>query len=98
MYEEMKRILFDERNSQLITLKNEEGKEVKFLQSYATVLENEIYCILSPTVVVKDIRNKAGLVFKLLSTGELEYEANSEVSSRVFSKYYADISVRRDKA
>ena len=48
MYEEMKKILFDEKSSRLITLKNESGKEIKFLQIYATVLEGEIYCILSP--------------------------------------------------
>lgn len=95
MYEEMKKILFDEKSSRLITLKNETGKEIKFLQIYATVLEGEIYCILSPSVVVSDIKNKTGLVFKLLNTGELVC-ANAEISSRVFNSYYVDLS-RKDR-
>ena len=95
MYEEMKKILFDEKSSRLITLKNEAGKEIKFLQIYATVLEGEIYCILSPSVVVNDIKNKTGLVFKLLNSGELVC-ANAEIASRVFNSYYVDLS-RKDR-
>ena len=99
MYEEMKRILFDidEKNSRLITLKNEAGEEVKFLQVYAMVWGNEIYCILSPAVVVKNTKNKSGFVFKLLSTGELKFEDNAEISSEIFRNYYADLSGKRDK-
>ena len=97
MYEEMKRILFDEKGSRLITLKNEAGEEIKFLQVYATVWGNEIYCILSPAVVVSNIKNKSGFVFKLLSTGELKFENNAEIASRIFSNYYADLSGKREK-
>ena len=97
MYEEMKRILFDEKGSRLITLKNEAGEEIKFLQVYATVLGNEIYCILSPAVVVNNIRNKSGFVFKLLNTGELKFENSAEISSQIFSNYYADLGGKRDK-
>lgn len=97
MYEEMKRILFDEKGSRLIALKNEAGEEIKFLQIYTTVLENDIYCILSPTVMVNDIKNKTGFVFRLLNTGELVCETNAEISSLVFSKYYSDLRGKRDK-
>ena len=95
MYEEMKRILFDEKSPRLIALKNEAGKEIKFLQIYATVLEGEIYCILSPSVIVNGIKNKTGLVFKLLDTGELVC-ADPEISSQIFNSYYADLS-RKDR-
>lgn len=97
MYEEMKKILFDEKSTRLITLKNENGEEVKFLQVYATVSDGEIYCILSPVLVLDNAKNKTAIVFKLLSTGDLKCEGDAEISSRIFDSYYADISGKREK-
>ena len=95
MYNEMKKILFDEKGSRVLVMKNEDGEEVKFLQVYAVVLENDIYCILSPTVIVNDIKSKTGFVFRLLESGELVCETDTKTISAVFEKYYADLS-RKD--
>ncbi len=97
MYEEVKRILFDEKRSGMIVLENEAGKAVKFLQSYATVFESEIYCIVSPVVVVDNVTHRTGFVFKLLKTGELVYETDKNISSQIFNKYYSELSEKRDK-
>ena len=98
MYNEMKKILFDEKRSGLITLENEGGERLKFLQVYATVLDDEVYCILSPAVVVSNIENNTALVFKLLSSCRVRFENDAEISNRVFSRYYSDLNARREKS
>ena len=98
MYDEMKKILFDDKSSDPISLQNENAQELKFLQVYATVFENEVYCILSPTVLVGDSDNRSALVFKLLPNGNLRCETNAKISAEIFNEYYSDLNARRDKA
>lgn len=94
MYEKMKSILFDATNSSPITLRNGEGKEIKFLQIYATTVEDDIYCILSPLVTVENIKPRTGFVYKLQSDGALALEDKRELSSAVFKSYYSALSAK----
>ena len=66
-------------------------KKLNFSRYMLRFFENEIYCILFPAIVVSDVGNRMWLVFKLVSTGELQCESNAESASAIFDNYYADI-------
>lgn len=91
-YERVRGILFDEKNTMPIRLKNGDDKEVDFFHVYSTLIGDDIYCILSPLVELTGVKCCIGMVFRLTSTGDIVYEQDTKISSAVFNSYYDEIS------
>ena len=83
-------ILFDESNMQAVEMVNERGECVKFSQVFATVYNEEVYCILAPINEVKGLDRNVALVFKV-DEECARFVNNEEICTEVFNMYYQSL-------
>ena len=89
--------LFDEDNTDPISLFNEKGEEVQFEQIALIPLEEDIYAILKPMKEIEGVGEDEALVFEIKETEEdaetgehsefLELVGDIDIIDRVFEVY-----------
>lgn len=84
-------ILFDESNFSEIVLNNQSGKRIRFGQVYATVMDDTIYCILSPIDKIEGVERDSALPFRMGRCGELKAVRDRRLAGRLFESYYASL-------
>ncbi len=89
-------ILFDDTDMSEIVLKNREGKRIRFGQVYATIMEENICCILSPIDVIEGVAPDSALPFRMGEDGELKV-ADRTFADRLFEKYYLFLEKQSEK-
>lgn len=84
-------MLFDENNSENITLFNEDGEAIEFEQVALIPLSETVYVILKPANPMSGIAEDEALVFAVETVdGEecLTILEDDEMVDRVFEEYY----------
>jgi uncharacterized protein YrzB (UPF0473 family) len=89
--------LFDEDNTDPISLFNEKGEEVKFEQIALIPLEEKIYAILKPMKEIEGVGEDEALAFEIVETEEdaetgehseyLELVGDIDIIDKVFEVY-----------
>lgn len=89
--------LFDEDNTDPISLYNEKGEEVQFEQIALIPLEEKIYAILKPMKEIEGVGDDEALAFEIVETEEdaetgehseyLELVGDIDIIDKVFDVY-----------
>ncbi len=89
--------LFDEDNTDPISLYNEKGEEVQFEQIALIPLEEKIYAILKPMKEIEGVGDDEALAFEIVETEEdaetgehseyLELVGDIDIIDKVFEVY-----------
>ena len=82
-------VLYDENDTENITLQNEQGEEVEFEQIAIIPLGDKAYCILRP-LDMPGIGEDEGLVFQLVEYNDeegLKLIVDETIIAEVFDRY-----------
>lgn len=80
-------VLFDERASNVIKLKNKE-KAISLKQVYATTIGDYAYAILVPLSPVVGLSEEEALVFRVEKNMRLSVVTDEEITRTIFTEYY----------
>lgn len=82
---------FEEVDDDIVTLLNEDGEEVDFIEVAGIVLESGFYAILQPVELLEGMDEDEALVFKVTQTvdGDDNFEicVDDDIIDEVFAKY-----------
>lgn len=81
-------VLFDKENTVDIVLVNENGQELAFKQVYASVKDNNVYCILAPIEDVLYLSKDGAFVFTLTQRQTFTVVKDIKICNQIFSEYY----------
>jgi hypothetical protein len=82
--------LFDEDNSDNITLYNEKDEAVEFEQIALIPLDERVFAILKPTMEIEGVADDEAFAFEIVSDEDeetLKLVEDDELTDRVFDEY-----------
>lgn len=88
--------ILDENNSELISIKGNNGEIFKFEQVALIPIDDDLYTILHP--IADDVLSDDVLVFKIVrknNEAELVLEENEDLINEIFDEYYSLYSKRK---
>ena len=90
VYESIVEKLFDENNDEIIELKQDDGKVIKFEQIALVVYESEYYAIMHPM----ELKADEVVIFKLVEDDEdsLDLVVDEELSKKILEVYTEDVN------
>lgn len=82
---------FEEVDDDIVTLLNEDGEEVDFIEVAGIVLESGFYAILQPVELLEGMDEDEALVFKVTQNADgddnFEICVDDDIIDEVFAKY-----------
>ena len=90
-YNEIREILFDEKQTRPILLDNGEGMMLTFQQIFAIERGGKLYCILRPQTDVEELDSRSALAFSVDGEGVFRAVKDKNLSKSIFAEYYKSL-------
>ena len=90
-YNEIREILFDEKQTKPILLDNGDGLMITFQQIFAMERGGKLYCILRPQTEIEELDSRSALAFSVDGEGVFRAVKDKDLSKSIFAEYYKSL-------